>query len=211
MDVLSEGYYFPLTGLGIILVIVSETFFILRTYVLWNRNRILLATMVCTSFIFIVISFGVTFDSTTTYATSTIPGITGCSRSSTSYQSFVPFLLLSVFQMGLMILTLIRAVQNWRINSSRMYAVLVSHNISYYACGFVLSLTNILISLLLQDPPYQIVLYDFQFIILVILATRMHLHLWEVNRHPHDTTSTLVPMSDMSFANDVVPLTEHSV
>ncbi|KAG2114268.1 uncharacterized protein F5147DRAFT_678750 [Suillus discolor] len=111
--------------------------------------------------------------------------------------------------MGLMILTLIRAVQSWRINPSRMYAVLVTHNVSYYACGFVLSVTNILISLLLQDPPYQIILYDFQFIILVILATRMHLHLWKVNRNPHDITSTLVPMSNMSFADDAVPLTDH--
>ncbi|KAG2054112.1 hypothetical protein BDR06DRAFT_971806 [Suillus hirtellus] len=50
---------------------------------------------------------------------------------------------------------------NWRMNSSRVYGVLVSHNISYYACGFVLSVTNILISLLLQDPPYQIVLYEY--------------------------------------------------
>ncbi|KAG1814124.1 hypothetical protein EV424DRAFT_35201 [Suillus variegatus] len=174
------------SGLGIILVIVSEKHMCSGTEIESCSQP-----MVCTSFIFIAISFSVTFDSTTTYATSTIPGITGCSRSSSSFQSFVPFLLLSVFQMGLMILTLIRAVQNWRMNSSRMYGVLVSHNISYYACGFVLSVTNILISLLLQDPSYQIILYDFQFIMLVILATRMHLHLWEVNRHTHDATSTL--------------------
>ncbi|KAG1794603.1 uncharacterized protein HD556DRAFT_1442789 [Suillus plorans] len=66
----------------------------------------------------------------------------------------------------------------------------------------VISVTNIITSLLLQYS-YQIILYDFQFIMLAILATRMHLHLWQVNRHPHGSTSTLVhiPMSDISFAN----------
>ncbi|KAG1899680.1 uncharacterized protein F5891DRAFT_980916 [Suillus fuscotomentosus] len=183
------------SGLGIVLVIVSESisrpfvlsFFILRTYVLWNRNRILLAAMVCTSFMQLAQS----------RESQGAPGVHPVS--SPSYHFFSFPCSKWVFSPGLMILTLIRAVQNWRMNSSRMYGVLVSHNISYYACGFVLSVTNILISLLLQ------------FIMLVILATRMHLHLWEVNRHPNDTTSTLVPMSNMSFANDAVPLTDHFV
>ncbi|KAG1899682.1 uncharacterized protein F5891DRAFT_392687 [Suillus fuscotomentosus] len=39
------------SGLGIVLVIVSEIFFSLRTYVLWNRNRILLVAILFTSFV----------------------------------------------------------------------------------------------------------------------------------------------------------------
>ncbi|KAG1794608.1 uncharacterized protein HD556DRAFT_417321 [Suillus plorans] len=125
------------SGLGIVLVILSECFFILRTYVLWNKNRILLAAMLCTSFMFVVASLSVTFDTTVpaAYTTSAIPGITGCHRSSTSYRLFIPFLLSSVFELGLMILTLIRAIQSWRTNPSRLYLVLVNHNISYYACA----------------------------------------------------------------------------
>jgi hypothetical protein len=68
----------------------------------------------------------------TEYATSAIPGITGCYNSSTSFQLSVQYLLLSVFQLGLMILTLIRAIQSWRINSNRLYVVLVKHNVFYY-------------------------------------------------------------------------------
>jgi len=34
-----------------------------------------------------------------------------------------------------MILTLIRAIQSWRIYPSRLYVVLVNHNIFYYVCG----------------------------------------------------------------------------
>ncbi|KAG1794622.1 uncharacterized protein HD556DRAFT_1442809 [Suillus plorans] len=101
-----------------------------------------------------------------------------------------------------MILTLIRAIQDWRTNTSRLYVILVNHNISYYACGL---LANIFTSLLLEYS-YHSVLYDFQFMILAILATRMHLHLWRTNRYPHGFTSSLVdiPMSDISFANPML-------
>ncbi|KAG1899685.1 uncharacterized protein F5891DRAFT_393047 [Suillus fuscotomentosus] len=181
------------TGLVVVLVILSECFFILRTYVLWNKNRILLAAMLCTSFMFIVASLSVTFDTTipAAYTTSAIPGVTGCHRSSTSYQLFIPFLLSSVFELGLMILTLIRAIQSWRTNPSRLYVVLVNHNISYYACALLFSVTTVFTLLLLQDT-YQTILNGFHYAILVTLATRMHLHLWEVNRHPHGSTSALV-------------------
>ncbi|KAG2114292.1 uncharacterized protein F5147DRAFT_758957 [Suillus discolor] len=136
------------------------------------------------------------------YATSAIPGITGCYRSSTNYWLFILFLLSSVFELGLMIITLIRAIQSSRTNQSRLYVVLVNHNIFYYVCGFLFSVTTVFTLLLLQDT-YQTILNGFQFTILATLATRMHLHLWQINQHPHGSTSALVhiPMSDISFAN----------
>jgi len=33
-------------------------------------------------------------------------------------------------------LTLIPAIQNWRMNSRRLFVVLVKHNVFYYTCGF---------------------------------------------------------------------------
>ncbi|KAG1895615.1 uncharacterized protein F5891DRAFT_654495 [Suillus fuscotomentosus] len=153
------------SGLGIVLVIVSESFFILRTYVLWNRSRILLVAILFTSFTFLVASFCIVFAAgvPAAYTTSAIPGITGCYRNSTSFQYVVAFLFLSVFELGLMVLTLICAVQNWRINRSRLYVVLVNHNISYYVCGFLLSVTNISASLLLQDS-YQTFFYNLSYL-----------------------------------------------
>jgi hypothetical protein len=73
-----------------------------------------------------------------------------------------------MFSQGLMILTLIRAIQSWRMKSSRLYVVLVKHSIFYYICGFceltfactvfpdlflfpeAFSLANLFTSLLLQ-------------------------------------------------------------
>ncbi|KAG1835993.1 hypothetical protein DFJ58DRAFT_192568 [Suillus subalutaceus] len=188
------------TGVGMVSAIFSECFFILRTYVLWNKNRILLAAMLSTFLTFVGASIGIAFTTTApaAYATSAIPGITGCYRSSTSFPLLIPTLLLSVFELGLMILTLIRAIQNWRINPSRLYLVLVNHSISYYACGLLFSVMNIFTLLLLQYS-YHTLLYDFQFMILTILATRMHLHLWQVNRHAHSSGALVrIPMTDMS-------------
>jgi hypothetical protein len=36
---------------------------------------------------------------------------------------------------GLVTLTLIRAIQDWRSTRYPLHAALVKHNISYYACG----------------------------------------------------------------------------
>jgi hypothetical protein len=43
-------------------------------------------------------------------------------------------------------------------------------------------------------------LYSLQFIILAILATRMHLYLWHVDRHLRSPDAlTLIPMTDVAF------------
>ncbi|KAG2139580.1 uncharacterized protein EDB93DRAFT_696118 [Suillus bovinus] len=191
-------------ALGIVIIIFSEFFFVLRTYVLWNQNKILLAAMLSTLFCLLVAISAMIFATgvPASYATSAIPGITGCYQSSTSFLYFIPFLLLSLFELLLMILTLIRVMQDWRTNAGRLYVVLVNHNISYYACSFLFSVANIFASLLLQYS-YHSVLYDFEFITLAILATRMHLHLWQTNRHPHGSTSDHmhISMSEISFVN----------
>ncbi|KAG2069203.1 hypothetical protein BDR04DRAFT_1119193 [Suillus decipiens] len=140
------------TGLGILSVILSEFFFILRTYVLWNNNKTLLVVMLSTFFAFIGASIGIAFatDDPSIYATSAIPGITGCYQSSTSLRLFILFLLLSIFELGLMILTIVRAIQSWQINPGRLYVVLMKHNIFYYTCGFLFSVANMIMSLLLH-------------------------------------------------------------
>ncbi|KAG2037904.1 hypothetical protein BDR03DRAFT_1010285 [Suillus americanus] len=208
------------TGLDVVSATFSECFFMLRTYALWNKNRILLAAMLSTFFVssqsahhtkasgrcisqaFLVACFSIAFTTTipAAYATSAIPAITGCYQSSFSFRLFIPFLLLSIFELGLMILTFIRAIQNWRINPSRLYVVLVKHNIFYYTCGFLFSLVNIFTSLLLQYS-YNSMFHDFQIMILAILATRMHRHLWQMSRHAHGSGALMyIPMSSVNSA-----------
>ncbi|KAG1835199.1 hypothetical protein EV424DRAFT_1531774 [Suillus variegatus] len=184
-------------GLDLVLVIFSECFFILRTYALWNRNRFLLVAMLLTLFLVVDVSARL-FSEPPLALLSPLPSLQH--RNPGNHRVLPEFdQLLALYTISSPFCIRTGA---WRTNSNGLYAVLVNHNISYYACGLA---ANIFTSLLL-DYSYHSVFYDFEFMILAILATRMHLHLWKTNRHPHDSTSALVhvPMSDMSFANHSV-------
>jgi hypothetical protein len=45
-------------------------------------------------------------------------------------------------------------------------------------------------------------MHSFQFVILAILATRLHLHLWQINQHEYGSSAIVrTSMSDMIFEN----------
>ncbi|KAG2344917.1 hypothetical protein BDR05DRAFT_998918 [Suillus weaverae] len=194
------------SSLGVISLACSECFFVLRTYALWNSNKMVLVAMLSTLFTIIVSFIGICFSAIATshVTTSAIPGITGCYRSSTSVQFFLPFLLLFVFQLGLVTLTLIRVFQTWRTSNSAMHTVLVKHNMFYYICGLFLSAVNVLAPTMVSDPIYYSLLEDLQAFILAILATRMHLYLWHTDRHVHGSEIMCVSMSNMSSSDRTV-------
>ncbi|KAG2082579.1 hypothetical protein BD769DRAFT_1783567 [Suillus cothurnatus] len=179
-------------------IISAECIFVLRTYALWNNNRFVLAAMVSASVATIITSISIEFTtiSTSYVLISAIPGITGCYRSSSGVQFFMPFLLLFIFELGLVSLTLIRAIQSWRSDNGPLYSVLVKHNIFYYACGLLLSAVNILMPVLFSNYAYHSFFEDVQFFLLAILATRMHLHLWHIDRNVHGSDA-LVYVSDI--------------
>ncbi|KAJ8580921.1 hypothetical protein M405DRAFT_833369, partial [Rhizopogon salebrosus TDB-379] len=173
-----------------------------RTYALWNHNRYVLAALVFAFFAIIVASVSVLFATTATapFETSEILGVTGCYQGEGSFKLFIPFLLLFVHELGLLSLTLIRATQSWRTVRNALYAVLLKHDVFYYACGLFFSAVNILTSLLLKYA-YSALFQNFQIIILAILATRMHLHLWHADQTLHDSDAVmLIPLSDVSSA-----------
>ncbi|KAG2146671.1 hypothetical protein DEU56DRAFT_150043 [Suillus clintonianus] len=137
--------------LSIISVICSESFFVLRTYALWDNNKIVLAALLAAFLAAGVSSIGLLYGLSdgVPFQTSPIPGITGCYQPLGSIGFFVPFILLSALELGLIFLTLIRALQTWR-TTNNLFAALLKHNIFYYACGLFCSVVNVLTSLLLQ-------------------------------------------------------------
>jgi hypothetical protein len=182
-------------------VLCSESFFVLRTYALWNNNRIVLAALLTAFLAAGIASVGLFFglSGSVPFQTSPIPGITGCYQPSASIGFFVPYVLLSALELGLISLTLVRALQTWRTANTHIFAVLLKHNIFYYACGLFCSVVNVLTSLLLHHA-YKAMFQDFQFIILAILATNMHLHLWHMDQDLHGSDAfTLVPLSEISY------------
>lgn len=185
----------------------SECFFVLRTYALWSNNRTVLVVMLSTLFVVIVSFIGVWFSAiaTSQYFTSSaipgIPGITGGYRTSSSVQLYLPFVLLFVFQLGLLSLTLIRAIQDWHSTRYPLYTALVKHNIFYYVCGLLFSASNVLVPVIFPDSAYHAFLENFEIFILAILATRMHLCLWHIDNTVHDFNTLMwISMPDMSPA-----------
>ncbi|KAG2360280.1 hypothetical protein BDR07DRAFT_165019 [Suillus spraguei] len=185
----------------------SECFFVLRTYALWSNNRTVLVVMLSTLFAVIVSFVGIWFSdvATSQYFTSSvipgIPGITGGYRTSSSVQLYLPFVLLFMFQLGLLCLTLIRAIESWRLAKCPLYAALVKHNIFYYMCGLLFSALNVLVPVIFPDSAYHTFLKNLEVFILAILATRMHLLLWHIDNPVHKRDAvTYISMSDMSPA-----------
>ncbi|KAG2746816.1 hypothetical protein P692DRAFT_20954692 [Suillus brevipes Sb2] len=123
----------------------SECFFVLRTCALWKHNRFVFIAILTCFIVFVIARAGTSFTAIAiaSYETSAIPGITGCRNSA---DLFVPFFLLFMFELGLMSLTLIRAIQGWRMAHGRLYVVLVKNNILYYMCGLFLSGVNVFAS-----------------------------------------------------------------
>ncbi|KAG1790410.1 uncharacterized protein HD556DRAFT_726233 [Suillus plorans] len=190
--------------LGVISLTCSECFFILRTYALWNKNRIVLVAMLSTLSAIIVsfISIWFTAVATSDVITSTIPGTVGCYRSSSNVYFFVSFLLLFVLAVVLVFLTLIPIIQSWQ-TKGRLH-ILMKHNMFYYACSLFLSAVNVLTPVL-----FSYISIDFferlQVLILAILATRMHLDLWHDNWHAYDSDSLeCISMSGMLPADPTV-------
>ncbi|KAG2089440.1 uncharacterized protein F5147DRAFT_39830 [Suillus discolor] len=122
-------------------IICSECFFMIRTYVLWNNNRIVLVGLLSTAFAMVVTSVSIRFATTATsyFTTSAIPGTPSCPSRSSSVLYFISFIFLFAFQLVLIILTLTRAIQSWRSTKGPLQSILVKHNIFYYVCGLLLS------------------------------------------------------------------------
>ncbi|KAG1810936.1 uncharacterized protein BJ212DRAFT_1302249 [Suillus subaureus] len=149
---------------------INTGFFIIRTYVLWNNNRILLTTMLSIFFMRLARSRA-------------SQGATRAQLVSSSSYHFFSFSRSNWVGNQ-------EHMCSWRISPTRLYVALVKHNIFYYICGFLFSVMNIFASMLLH------------FVILAVLATRMHLHLWQISQRAHGSGALVyIPMSDLSSVN----------
>ncbi|KAG0693037.1 hypothetical protein DFH29DRAFT_1041979 [Suillus ampliporus] len=164
---------------GLISATCSEAFFALRTYVLWNNNRFVLAAMLTGFLPKLVLDASVRVSSQDPLVLALRlmpPHHMQPARSRVSQVAqAVPTSTSRLF-------SCLRFNWSWRTANGPMYTVLIKHNIFYYACGLFFSAVNVLTSLLLEYQ-YHSMFQDLQLIILAILALRMHLHLWQIEEH----------------------------
>ncbi|KAG2067966.1 hypothetical protein BDR04DRAFT_821926 [Suillus decipiens] len=154
----------------------SEIFFILRTYALWNNNKIVLVAMLSA----LSSSYHLS-----AYCLSPVPTLmsrlvpsqasqAALGAHTVSYYSYLLFWCLCfnwvcsrelgayivdltrrlTLSPGLVFLTMIRVIQNWRSAKGPLYVMLVRHNIFYYACGLRESDLQY-VSTLISDDSFQ--------------------------------------------------------
>jgi len=177
-------------------VVFSEGLFALRTYVLWNRNKVVLKILISFYIIFLTaIGVILRFAGTTlSLLKSSFPNISACIIS--GFPRFVYGLYLVVLISELIILTMM-IVRIARSGSrSALLKVMVRDGVLYCLCGAFLSTVSMVVWMRAPDGFYiGFVLY--QSIFHTILASRLQLQLVtkskENKTYATDTTSSTGP------------------
>ncbi|EIW75742.1 hypothetical protein CONPUDRAFT_159175 [Coniophora puteana RWD-64-598 SS2] len=213
---------------SLIIIFASDALFLLRVYALWGNNKWILA--------FLSISFVLAVGGT--YAVGFVPStnmpfldikiypVTGCFYGSQGNYYIVMFVSFILLEIEIMVLTLLRAYLNRRqealskdlvkaipFGSSgpkhNMQDLLITRNLLYVFVSLSLTIANLVTCVVLPDA-YSGLLEDPQFVLNVVLATRMHRSLWAASekRTMADCTYTDFINAEMEALDNIVFITE---
>ncbi|EIW86198.1 hypothetical protein CONPUDRAFT_140867 [Coniophora puteana RWD-64-598 SS2] len=197
------------SGLSLLIVLCSESLFILRTYAVWKCDKRILALILASFIIAIVLTVVVSFlPSVPGSSYIILPGaqVTGCFLLYPAVFTSIPYILLIAFEIELIILNIVQGYRVRRETKGRLFGILLQHNLFYFTCGLLFSILNVAIALTTQYG-YSTMFENLQVIIHAILATRMHRMLWirNENRSSHSrwqdsTTVVNIEMLPMTSA-----------
>ncbi|OJA21323.1 hypothetical protein AZE42_03883 [Rhizopogon vesiculosus] len=168
--------------------------FLLRTYALWGcSKRILFVlltvyTAACVTDIASIQRYNASLTAEACYGVA-LPNASAL---------LVGFASLLTLEIGLFGITMCRVLMQYRATSGKLLNLLMRHNIMYFAAGVALNLLNIVGILLdpAQTKWHTDVIEIVQILFQALLATRMQLHLWSVNRHTVQSTALTMSMED---------------
>ncbi|KAG2039405.1 hypothetical protein BDR03DRAFT_219130 [Suillus americanus] len=189
--------------LGIVLL-CAECIFVLRTYALWNCDRrvriallVLYLAFFCGTMI-LVLACGLQLK--TTKFTS------GCYSDSSIPADLIiaPYILLLLLEIEVVGLTFYRMIRYYRATRCRLLTLMAQYNVGYILAGLLFTIVNI-VTICFVPGDYGPVLEASQIIAQGLLATRMQLDLWRLNRHSlavvttSDLTGTEYDQTDLEF------------
>lgn len=160
---------------------------ILRTWAIWNGNRIILIVLLT---VLVVMASAccypvkVYISKTHFIAADTLsPHLRGCFVTASTRLVTVPWIAYTVFDFVIVVLTMIKGLQHLKHVSSGFIVSLYRDGLLYFVYLFVISLGNILV-LYLAPAEYTILLAELQRVFYTILSCRIILHLRAVHRSP---------------------------
>ncbi|EIW83571.1 hypothetical protein CONPUDRAFT_142245 [Coniophora puteana RWD-64-598 SS2] len=176
-------------------VIAAEVLFAFRTYIMWNRNKIvfaLLSSMTAVA-LALVTALLVLFLPTITLVSPPVPGINGCIKSSASSIIFGAYLFIVVTELVILGLITVHACQDkYRLQGGIIETMIYSGAL-YCTCMLLFSVANIGTNLRLHGS-YSDLLSTYQTIFHTILASRLQLHLcsqFEVTQGSHRSYNSM--------------------
>ncbi|KAG1836170.1 hypothetical protein DFJ58DRAFT_189369 [Suillus subalutaceus] len=187
--------------LGIVLL-CAECIFVLRTYALWNCDRrvrialLILYLALCCGMIILVLACGLQLKTTkftsACYSNSSMP-------TNLILAHYVLLLLLEIEIVGL---TFYRMIRYYRTTRCRLLTLMAQYNVGYILAGLLFTIINI-VTICFVPGDYRPVLEASQIVAQGLLATRMQLDLWKLNRHSPSVAptsySTEYSQTDLEF------------
>ncbi|KAG1836169.1 hypothetical protein DFJ58DRAFT_749896 [Suillus subalutaceus] len=187
--------------LGIVLL-CAECIFVLRTYALWNCDRrvriallILYLALFCATII-LVLGCGLQLKNT--------KFTTGCYSDSSIPTNLIlaPYILLLLLEIEVVGLTFYRMIRYYRTTRCRLLTLMAQYNVGYILAGLLSTIINI-VAICFVPGDYAPVLEALQIVAQALLATRMQLDLWKLNRHSPSVAptsySTEYSQTDLEF------------
>ncbi|KAG1854560.1 hypothetical protein F4604DRAFT_1801681 [Suillus subluteus] len=187
--------------LGIVLL-CAECIFVLRTYALWNCDRrvrialLILYLALCCGMIILVLACGLHLKTTkftsACYSDSSMP----------TNLILAHYILLLLLEIEIVGLTVYRMIRYYRTTRCRLLTLMAQYNVGYILAGLLFTIINI-VTIRFVPGDYRPVLEASQIVAQGLLATRMQLDLWRLNRHSPSVAptsySTEYDQTDLEF------------
>ncbi|KAG1803483.1 uncharacterized protein BJ212DRAFT_956211 [Suillus subaureus] len=152
----------------------AEGIFILRTYALWGNKKSILGLMFSTILCLVIadVIMTITISSRLELQLSDMGG--GCYSLAYNKMAAFPWTLLVIFELEIIVLTMIRVYWAYRERECLLLDILLQHNIFYFGTGLALSVMNIIT---IEWLPFTAsdMFGTFQIVMHTIVVTRMHL------------------------------------
>ncbi|KAJ8461878.1 hypothetical protein ONZ45_g18137 [Pleurotus djamor] len=162
-------------------MIIAEIIMVIRVWALWSRSRVIGIILFVASIVGAVvtaISFS-RFDTHQSFlnVSEIAPQLSGCYPDPGNNAVFIGYLMLMAFEAVVMVLLLIKGVQDFRqVTLSGFLYTFYQDGIMYYALLLLISISNVVV--LLSGPPeYANLLTTLQRTLHSLLSARVLLHL----------------------------------
>ncbi|TCD65030.1 hypothetical protein EIP91_003307 [Steccherinum ochraceum] len=165
--------------------LISESILVMRTWVIWNRNRMVGLALVtglvlCWVPVFYFLAQSL---NSLVFADPPAPGLTGCYLHSQKNILFAVFLTVTGFESIILILTLIRFAPGWKRKRTALIHTIYRDGIFNYVYLCILSVLNVVV-LLTAPHGYSTLLSALQRVMHSILSSRVLLNLRQAAAAP---------------------------